>query len=170
MFSLSDRLGSYWRVCLYTETKTFENRKGRKSDSGMILEKCILDIQNLYMTHREEYALSFEEVSEIERALRSGKCVFSPVKRIALPKEETNASFMYRYTVPELPEIALVCVPDTRVFLALARLLIQICFSSDHFLRTNFSFRQEGYKLFYEEILGGGKPIVNRFYPEFWYY
>lgn len=127
----------------------------------MILEKCILDIQNLYMTHREEYALSFEEVSEIERALRSGKFVFSPVKLIALPKEETNASFMYRYTVPELPEIALVCVPDTRVFLALARLLIQICFSSD---------RQEGYKLFYEDILGGGKPIVNRFYPEFWHY
>lgn len=109
-----------------------------------------MEINNIYIVYREEYPFSLEEVREISRAVHSGSYVFSPLRLVALPKERANDHFIHKSSIPDLPEIAFVCIPssdgcsrlnDSRTFLG------KILISSNHFLASNYSFRKEGEKL-----------------------
>lgn len=87
-------------------------------------ERFLMEINNIYIVYREEYPFSLEEVREISRAVHSGSYVFSPLRLVALPKERANDHFIHKSSIPDLPEIAFVCIPSSKDALVLMTLAL----------------------------------------------
>lgn len=116
---------------------------------GFSSETCLVDrlaqeVELVFHSFPEEF--SCVNLAEMKHSIMTRSFVLSPLALAAVKKDDALASTPQFFSIPELPEVAVVTIPVTKdklLYLAMSRLLTKVLDSSNCFSSKSYGFRSD---------------------------